>query len=63
MSLISNQTKGGEFYNNPLKSWLQDNDIEMYSTHTEGKSVITSDLNDGEMFETFYEKELQNIND
>ena len=24
-----------------LKKWLQDNDIEMYSTHNEGKSVVT----------------------
>ena len=23
-----------------MKSWFQDNDIEMYSTHNEGKSVI-----------------------
>ena len=23
-----------------MKEWLQDNDIEMYSTHNEGKSVI-----------------------
>ena len=23
-----------------MKSWLQDNDIEMYSTHNEGKSVL-----------------------
>ena len=23
-----------------MKSWLQDNDIEMYSTHNEGKSVV-----------------------
>ena len=23
-----------------MKSWLQDNNIEMYSTHNEGKSVI-----------------------
>ena len=22
-----------------MKSWLQDNDIEMYSTHNEGKSA------------------------
>ena len=28
-----------EFYNRSMKSWLQDNDIEMYSTHNEGKSV------------------------
>ena len=32
--------KGSEFYNNSFKKWLQDNDIEMYSTHNEGKSVI-----------------------
>ena len=24
-----------------MKSWLQKNDIEMYSTHNEGKSVVT----------------------
>ena len=23
-----------------MKSWLQDNDIEMYSVHNEGKSVV-----------------------
>ena len=23
-----------------MKSWLQDNGIEMYSTHNEGKSVV-----------------------
>ena len=23
-----------------MKSWLQDNDIEIYSTYTEGKSVV-----------------------
>ena len=32
--------KGSELYNISLKSWLQDNDIEMYSTHNEGKSVV-----------------------
>ena len=32
--------KGSEFYNNSFKKWLNDNDIEMYSTHKEGKSVI-----------------------
>ena len=32
--------KGSEFYNRPIKSWLQDNNIEMYSAHNEGKSVI-----------------------
>ena len=32
--------KGSEFYNTPMKSWLKDNDIEMYSRHNEGKSVV-----------------------
>ena len=32
--------KGSEFYNNSFKNWLQDNDIAMYSTHNEGKSVV-----------------------
>ena len=32
--------KGSEFYNNSFKKWLQENDIEMYSTNNEGKSVI-----------------------
>ena len=32
--------KGSEFYNNFFKKWLKDNDIEMYSTHNEGKSVV-----------------------
>ena len=33
--------KGSEFYNTSMKSWLQNNDIEMYSTHNERKSVVT----------------------
>ena len=32
--------KGSEFYNRSMKSWLQDNDIEMYSTHNEGKYIV-----------------------
>ena len=32
--------KGSEFYNACSKKWLQDNDIVMYSTHNEGKSVV-----------------------
>ena len=32
--------KGSEFYNASFKKWLQDNDIVMYSTHSEGKSVV-----------------------
>ena len=32
--------KGSEFYNRSMKSWLQDKDIEMYSGHGDGKSVV-----------------------
>ena len=32
--------KGGEFYNRSTKSFLQNNDIEVYSTHNEQKSVV-----------------------
>ena len=32
--------KGSEFYNSSVKKWLKDNDIEMYSIHNEGKSVV-----------------------
>ena len=32
--------KGSEFYNAYFKIWLRDNDIVMYSTHNEGKSVV-----------------------
>ena len=32
--------KGSEFYNSLFKKWLQDNDIVMYSTNNEGKSVV-----------------------
>ena len=32
--------KGTEFYNASFKKWLQDNDIVMYSTNNEGKSVV-----------------------
>ena len=32
--------KGSGFYNNYFKKWLRDNNIEMYSTHNEGKSII-----------------------
>ena len=30
----------GEFYNNFFERWLSDNDINMYSTYNEGKSVV-----------------------
>ena len=32
--------KGCKFYNRSMKSWLEEIDIEMYSTHNEGKSVV-----------------------
>ena len=31
---------GSEFYNRSVKSWLEKNAIEMYSTHNERKSVV-----------------------
>ena len=33
--------QGGEFYNNLFKRFLKINNIEMYSTYNEGKSVAT----------------------
>ena len=36
--------KGSEFYNVSFKKWLQDNDIIMYSTNNEGKSVVAERL-------------------
>ena len=36
--------KGSKFYNNSFKKWLKDNDIEMYSTHNEEKSVVAERL-------------------
>ena len=32
--------KGSEFYNNSFKKWVKDNNIEIYSIHNEGKSVV-----------------------
>ena len=32
--------QGSEFYNNVFKKWLKENDISMYSTYNEGKSVV-----------------------
>ena len=44
INLFANQTKfvdkGSEFYGRSVKSWLQDNDMEMYSTRDEGKSLV-----------------------
>ena len=50
LQIISNNSKrkpniirvdqGSEFYNTHFKKWLKDNNIEIYSTHNEGKSVV-----------------------
>ena len=32
--------EGSEFHNGSMKSWLQDNDIEIYWTHNEETSVV-----------------------
>ena len=32
--------KGREFYNRLMKSWIEKNDIKMYSTHNEEKVVV-----------------------
>ena len=32
--------KGSECYSGSMKSWLEKNDVEMFSTHNEGTSVI-----------------------
>ena len=32
--------QSSEIYNKPVKKWLGDNDIEMYSVYYEGKSVV-----------------------
>ena len=32
--------KSSQFYNRSMKSFLQNNSIEMYSTHNEGKSIV-----------------------
>ena len=32
--------QGSEFYNKPFKDFLKINNIEMYSTYNEGKSVV-----------------------
>ena len=35
--------KDSEFYNSSMKSWLEKNDIEIYSADNEGKSVLLKD--------------------
>ena len=42
MDLIANQTKYGQIksVSFTVDEWLQNNDIEIYSTYNEGKSVL-----------------------
>ena len=37
--------QGSEFYKIHFKKLLKDNNIEMYSTHNEGKSVVVERTN------------------
>ena len=37
--------EGAEFYNAVLKRWLAERDIDMYSTHNEGKAVVVERFN------------------
>ena len=32
--------QGSDFYNKSFKKWLKHNNIDMYSTHNDGKSVV-----------------------
>ena len=35
------EDKGSEFDNRSVKSWIEKNDKEIYSTHNEGKSIVS----------------------
>ena len=37
--------KGSKFYNRSMKSWLERNGIEIYSTHNEGESAVARRFN------------------
>ena len=53
--------KRNEFYNRSVKSWLHDNDIEMYSTHSEGKSVVAERFIRTITNENLKDKESKNV--
>ena len=53
--------KRSEFYNRSVKSWLHDNDIEMYSTHSEGKSVVAERFIRTITNENLKDKESKNV--
>ena len=37
--------QGIEFYNQTFDNWLQDNNIEIYSTYNEGKAIVIERFN------------------
>ena len=47
--------QGSEFYNTHFKKWLREKNIEMYSTHNEGKSIFA------ERFIRTLKNEISNI--
>ena len=36
-------SKGSDFYHKSMKLWLQDNNVEIYSTHNNGKSAVVAE--------------------
>ena len=36
-------SKGSDFYHKSMKLWLQDNNVETYSTHSNGKSAVVAE--------------------
>ena len=38
------EEKGSEFYNRSIISWLEDNELKMCSTYSEGKSVVAEKI-------------------
>ena len=45
--------KGSKFYNRSIKSWVEKNDIDICSTHNEGKSFV-SEIFFGSIFYKIY---------
>ena len=54
---------GSEFYNNKFKSFLKENDIEMYSTFNKGKSVVAERFMVTAIGENVYFNDLDDIVD
>ena len=45
-----------KFYNSHFKKWLKDNNIEMYSTYNEGKSVVAERFL--QKYDSYFKKSL-----